>query len=289
MLERPAIEISGLTKRYKSGVVANLGVDLSVPRGTVFGLLGPNGAGKTTLVRQLTGDLATSSGEVRILGIDIMRHPIKAKALMGIVPQEAAPFGLLTVAEHLSIFARLHGLSSKAARARAEELLRDLGLIEHRSKLSSNLSFGLTRKLLVGIALVGDPQVLVLDEPTTGLDVTSRREVWSLIRSFQAKGASILLTTHYMEEAEALCNRVAIIDHGVILVTGTLNELRSLCRQRFKVVFEENGERRTLYGEAQQDVVHQIEKLNIVEFTVSKTNLEDVYIELTGQRLDVSI
>jgi ABC-type multidrug transport system ATPase subunit len=144
-----------------------------------------------------------------------------------------------------------------------------------------HLSGGLTRKLLVGMALLSRPQILVLDEPTTGLDPNSRREVWSVIDSLRVDGATVLLTTHYMEEAEALCSRVAILGGGRILATGSVEEVRSLCSNRFKATYEENGQRRTLYGVTHHEVVSQIEQLGVAEYAVTKTSLEDVYLELT--------
>lgn len=264
--------------------MANNAIDLDVPKGSVFGLLGPNGSGKTTLVRQLTGELIPTSGRIQVLGIDVLRDPMGAKRLMGVVPQEAGTFDLLTPSDHLLIFGRLAGLSLANARKRREELLRDLDLVEHRSKLSMHLSGGLKRKLLVGMGLLSRPQLLVLDEPTTGLDPNSRREVWSVIRSLKGQGATVLLTTHYMEEAEALCSQVAILSAGRILAKGTVEEIRSLCRNRFKATYEENGESRILYGETHQDVVYQIERLGVAEYVVAKTSLEDLYVELTGKQ-----
>ena len=175
------IKVTGLTKRYMGGVLANEGLDLEVPPGIVFALLGPNGAGKTTLVRQLTGELAPSSGEIRVLGVDVVRDPIRAKRLMGVVPQEASPYGHLTAREHLVLFGRLHGLTRQEAAQRAEVLMVALGLQNHEAKVADQLSGGLKRKLLVANALVAEPPILILDEPTTGLDPHSRREVWALV------------------------------------------------------------------------------------------------------------
>jgi ABC-2 type transport system ATP-binding protein len=137
------------------------------------------------------------------------------------------------------------------------------------------------RKLVVGMALIGRPRVLILDEPTTGLDPNSRREVWAIIRSHQRAGATVLLTTHYMEEAEALCSRVAIMALGRIVAVGSVEEIRSLCRNRFKATYEEEGEPRVIYGETHQDVVAEVEARGIIEYALTKTSLEDLYLELT--------
>jgi ABC-type multidrug transport system ATPase subunit len=280
-MEELAIDIRGLTKRFKGGVLANDAIDLEVRRGSIFGLLGPNGAGKTTLVRQLTGELAPSSGELRVLGVDVLREPLRAKGLMGIVPQEAGTFDGLTPTEHLRIFGQFRGLKRHQARLRTEELLRDLDLEAHRSKRAMFLSGGLKRKLLIGMAVVAKPPVLVLDEPTTGLDPNSRHEVWSMIWSMTGLGTTVLITTHNMEEAEALCDQVAIIGDGRMLARGSVEEIRSLSKAQFKAVYELDGRARSLYGTTHEEVLLGISKLGIKEYSLSKTSLEDLFMELT--------
>jgi ABC-2 type transport system ATP-binding protein len=285
--ETPAIEVRDLSKRYRGGNLANDRISLSIPRGTVFGLLGPNGAGKTTLVRQITGELTPTAGEIHIHGTDVLRHPLAAKALMGVVPQEASPYLHLRPDEHLMLFGRLHGLDRAAARRRAAELLTALGFSEHTRVPAERLSGGLKRKLLVGNALMAEPPVLILDEPTTGLDPHSRREVWALVRSQHGRGTTVLVTTHYMEEAEALCDQVAIIGGGRILAMGTVDELRSLCHNRYKATFGgENGDKREmLYGSTYDDLVGDLARRGVQEYSIGKTTLEDVYLELTARPL----
>jgi ABC-type multidrug transport system ATPase subunit len=283
----PAIRIEGLSKRYRKGALANDGIDLRIERGAVFALLGPNGAGKTTLVRQITSELSPTSGRIEVLGIDVLREPLKAKRLMGVVPQEAMPYPHLRPEEHLSLFGRLHGLSRKDARARAQTLMAALDLAPHAAKVAQELSGGLKRKLLVGIAMMAEPPVLVLDEPTTGLDPHSRREVWELIRSLKDQGATTLITTHYMDEAEELADSVAVIGAGRILARGTIAELRERCRNRYKGVYEdESGHRHTVYGQTQPEVVNQLEQAGAVEYSVMRASLEDLYLELTGETIE---
>lgn len=283
--ETPAIEVRGLSKRYRGGVLANDRVSLTIPSGMIFGLLGPNGAGKTTLVRQITGELAPTAGEVRVLGTDVLRHPLAAKALMGVVPQEANPYFHLRPGEHLALFGRLHGLDRRTAQRRASELVAALGLSEHARVPALRLSGGLKRKLLVGNALVAEPPVLILDEPTTGLDPHSRREVWGLIGSQRGRGTTVLVTTHYMEEAEALCDQVAVMGGGRILAMGTIEELRGLCRNRYKATFggENGNQRQTLYGSTYEDVAAELAQRDIHEYSIGKTTLEDLYLELTSR------
>lgn len=284
----PAIEVHRLSKRYRKGALANDSISLSIPGGIVFGVLGPNGAGKTTLVRQITGELAPTAGQVRVCGIDVARQPLAAKALMGVVPQEANPYDHLRPDEHLALFGRLHGLDRMAAQRRAGELLSALGLNDHRRFPARQLSGGLKRKLLVGNALMAEPPVLVLDEPTTGLDPHSRREVWELIGSLRGRGTTILITTHYMEEAESLCDRVAVMGGGRILAMGTIEELRGLCRNRYKATFGEDSgpQRRTLYGSSYDEVVGELTRRGVQEYTIGKTTLEDLYLELTARPLE---
>ena len=197
----PPIEVRNLNKRYKDGPHANRDISLTVNWGEALGVLGPNGAGKTTLVRQITTELVPSSGEVRVRGIDAVADPDQAKARIGVVPQEARLFDGLSVHQHLRIFGVLRGLSRRDARHRTDELIEQLDLKAHRNVPSERLSGGLRRRLLVGVAMLAEPDVLILDEPTVGLDVESRQRLWDVIQSYRQRDAAVLLTTHYMEEA----------------------------------------------------------------------------------------
>jgi ABC-2 type transport system ATP-binding protein len=278
-----AIDVRSLSKRYAGGVLANDDISLRVAAGMTLGLLGHNGAGKTTLVRQITGELQPTSGGVHVMGIDVVRHYGRARKLMGVVPQEAIPYDHLTPREHLAFFARLRGLSRGDAARRAAELIESLGLGPHASKLSRTLSGGLKRKLLVGNALVGDPPVLVLDEPTTGLDPHARREVWSLLRTLRGRGRTIIMTTHYMEEAEELCDEVALISGGRLAVQGTVEQLRAHVRNRFKATYEGADGHDAVFGETADDVLAELARRGVEEFSLTKTSLEDVYMELTAR------
>lgn len=282
----PAVEVAALTKRYATGVLGNDGITLSVAQGATLGLLGRNGAGKTTLVRQITGELEPTSGDVRVMGIDVVSAHTVARALMGVVPQEAQPYDHLHPREHLAFFARMRGLSRAEASRRADELIDLLGLGPHARKIVRELSGGLKRKLLVGNALVGDPPVLVLDEPTTGLDPHARREVWALLRSLRGRGRTLLITTHYMEEAEELCDEVALISAGRLRVQGTVEALRARCRNRFKATYGDGNGRHALFGQTSDDLLADLARRGIEEFSLAKTSLEDVYMELTDEALE---
>ncbi len=282
----PALEVRALTKRYSDGTLANDAIDLSVTAGATLGLLGRNGAGKTTLVRQITGELQPTSGGVRVMGVDVLRAHTRARWLMGVVPQEAEPYDHLNPREHLALFGRMRGLSRRRAAERANELLETLGLTEHARKMSRDLSGGLKRKLLVGNALVGDPPVLVLDEPTTGLDPHSRREVWSVLRGLRGRGRTILITTHYMDEAEELCDEVVVISGGRIHARGTVEQLRARCRNQFKATYRNGEGRGMVLGQTSDEVLGELARRGVDEYALARTDLEDVYIELTAEGLE---
>ncbi|MFQ5792235.1 MAG: ABC transporter ATP-binding protein, partial [Acidobacteriota bacterium] len=215
-----AIRCRDLVKTYDNGVEAVRGLNLEVREGECFGLLGPNGAGKTTTIEILEGLLAPSSGEVEVLGRRWSDGDEEIRQRLGISLQETRLSEKLSVEETL----RLFGSFYRQRRAVAQ-VLAEVGLVEKRSTWVSKLSGGQKQRLAVACALVGDPELLFLDEPTTGLDPQSRRQLWDILRGFKSRGRTVLLTTHYMEEAERLCDRVAVVDHGRIIALGTPSEL----------------------------------------------------------------
>ena len=276
------VEVRGLDKTYRNGTHANRDISLAVRRGELLGILGPNGAGKTTLVRQITTELVPTSGDVRVFGIDAVAHPNRVKGLMGVMPQEANLYYRLSVRHHLRIFGKLRGLPRREASKRADELLSDLRLEEHRDKGADELSGGLRRRLLLGIAALADPPLMVLDEPSAGLDPESRHALWDLLRDYRRRGATVLLTTHYMEEAEALCDRVGVIQDGRLLALDTIANLRADHGFEYKVTYELDDRTHTVYGADDASLVRQVQSDGIREYSVSRTSLEDVYLGLTG-------
>ena len=279
--EAVPVEVRGLDKTYRNGTHANRDISLSVRRGELLGILGPNGAGKTTLVRQITTELVPTSGEVRVFGIDAVAHPNRVKGLMGVMPQEANLYYQLSVRHHLRIFGKLRGLSREEASSRAEELISDLRMQEHRDKNANELSGGLRRRLLLGIAALADPPLMVLDEPSAGLDPESKHELWELLRGYRRRGSTVLLTTHYMEEAEALCDRVGIIQDGRLLALDTIANLRADHGFEYRIVYELDDRTHTVYGADDRSLVRQVQSDGIREYSVSRTTLEDVYLGLT--------
>ena len=221
-----AIEAQGLTKRYKD-VVALAGVDLTVPRGTVLGLLGPNGAGKTTTVRVLTTLLVPDQGSARVAGVDVLADPAGVRSRIGLSGQYAAVDEYLTGYENLEMVGRLYHLGRRRSRERALELLEQFGLGDAANRPAKTYSGGMRRRLDLAGALVADPEVIFLDEPTTGLDPKARLDMWEVIASLVAGGTTLLLTTQYLEEADRLADDIVVIDHGRVIARGTSSELKS--------------------------------------------------------------
>ena len=284
-----AVRARGLVKRYKDGTEANRGIDLEVRRGELISILGPNGAGKTTFLRQLTTELLPSSGSVEIFGVDAIAAPRRAKQMMGITPQEAGLFQSLTVREHLELFARLKNLPKGEARAAATEVIESLGLISEARKRISTLSGGQRRRILIGLALLGHPPLLVLDEPTTGLDPSSRRAVWGVIRRTVTDGAAVILSTHYIEEAERLSDRIGIIAQGRLIAFGTLDELLARLERSYRLSYRDRldpfGNICVCYFASFTEARAHVAREQLSEYSIARASLEDVYFTLTGERL----
>ncbi|MEV0806557.1 ATP-binding cassette domain-containing protein [Micromonospora sp. NPDC050200] len=221
-----AIRAEGLVRRF-GATTALAGVDLEVPTGTVFGLLGPNGAGKTTAVRVLATLLAADEGHATVGGYDVRHDAHRVRQLIGLTGQYASVDETLTGTENLLLIGRLLGLGRAAARTRAAELLADFQLTDAAGRAAKTYSGGMRRRLDLAASLVGRPQVLFLDEPTTGLDPRSRNELWDIVRTLVADGVTVLLTTQYLEEADQLAGQIAVVDHGRVIAQGTPEELKA--------------------------------------------------------------
>ena len=302
----PALSIKGLVKRY-GDVVAVAGLDLEVARGECFGLLGPNGAGKTTTIEICEGLNEPDEGEVQVLGLRHRDSALAIRAAIGISLQETQLTEKLTVEETIRLFRSFY-----PRRRPVEDVIAAVQLGEKRSARVGQLSGGQKQRLALACALVGDPDLFFLDEPTTGLDPQSRRQLWELIDRFKAEGRTIVLTTHYMDEAEHLCDRVAIVDHGRIIAQGTPRELIALLGSEHVVEFTLDGlalpeadlaalpgvtSVRIKDGRYQLDVtrIHQtipalLQLLNgregaLSELVTHTATLEDVFVHLTGRHL----
>ena len=220
-----ALQITDLVKRYPTGTEALKGVSLEIGDGEFFGLLGPNGAGKSTLIHCATGLAQPTAGAIEVFGHDAIEHYQDARAAVGLAPQELNMDFFLTVAETLDYHGGYFGMPKHERRERAEELLEEFSLTEKRNDRTRTLSGGMNRRLVLARALMHRPRLLILDEPTAGVDVELRLELWHYVQRINAEGTTILLTTHYLEEAEQLCSRIAFINHGEIVATGASRDL----------------------------------------------------------------
>ena len=301
-----AIVATGLRKSYGEKVVLD-GIDLDIPEGTIFALLGPNGAGKTTAVQILSTHISADGGEVRVAGHDVARSPDAVRAAIGVTGQFSAVDKLLTGEENLILMAELHHLGRDEGRTRAADLLRRFDLVEAGPKILSTYSGGMQRRLDLAMTLIGDPRIIFLDEPTTGLDPRSRQTMWQIIRGLAVTGVTIFLTTQYLEEADELANRVAVLDKGKIVAEGTPQELkRRIPGGHIRLQFTDStvlANAARIFGEVSRDddsltlqistdggvrslraLLDQLEQENIEVdvLTVHTPDLDDVYFALTG-------
>lgn len=222
-----AVEIRDITKIYPSGIVANDHLTLEVPEGIIMAILGPNGAGKTTLLRQISTELLPTSGTIRVAGYDVVTEAKAVKKIIGVMPQEFLLFAYPTVWEQIHWFGILKGLSRAEAARQARELIHEFGLGDYQKQMIERLSGGMKRRVMICVAMIGNTKILLLDEPTTGLDPVARRNVWNIIKSKRDQGITILLTTHYMEEADELADQIAVINHGKIIACGSPEKIKA--------------------------------------------------------------
>jgi ABC-2 type transport system ATP-binding protein len=244
-MKEPEIVIENLTKKFED-VTAVDGLSLEIEKGELFGLLGPNGAGKTTAIKVLCGLLEPSSGSAHVGGYDVRKDTSKVKELIGVCPQDTAAYSFLSGRENVELFGNLHAMPKEKLKKNTDGLLEKMSLAEDANRRFGKYSGGMKRRINLIMALVHDPEIAFLDEPTVAMDPQSRHAVWDFIRELKNRGKTIILTTHYMEEAEELCDRVGIIDHGKLIALGSPKQLKD----KFKA-----------------------------------KNLEEVFIELTGRKI----
>ncbi len=310
-MTKNAIDIKGLTKIYKGqggseDKLALKGIDLEIPRGSMFGLLGPNGAGKSTTINILAGLVNKTDGTASIWGFDIDQNPRNARANIGIVPQELMFDAFFTPREMLEVQAGLYGVPK--SERRTDELLKAVHLHDKADAYSRSLSGGMKRRLLVAKALVHNPPVLVLDEPTAGVDIELRQQLWDYVRELHARGTTVVLTTHYLEEAEELCDTIAIINHGevvcceptgqllkridekeiVITVSDSLDAIPAPLA-RFKSSLRDSHHIGVQISQADANVGEvlaavQAAGLTITDIATDETDLEDIFLQLTSSR-----
>ncbi len=304
-----AIEATGLTKTYAASKrmpekQALKGIDLAIPRGSIFGLLGPNGAGKSTFINILAGLVNKTSGSVKIWGIDADQNPRESRAALGVVPQEINMDPFFTPTETLDLMAGFYGVPK--AERRGDEILEALGLGDKKNAYVRQLSGGMKRRLMVAKAMVHSPPILILDEPTAGVDVELRRQLWEYVRKLNAQGVTIVLTTHYLEEAQEMCDEIAIVNHGqIIACEPTAKLLRRLNHKTLVVrpeqaltavptalsdlspVIRKDGQLAITYKMGEQSIEQLLKRLReanvgIGDLATEEPDLEDVFVSLTS-------
>lgn len=275
------IKLENLSKSYGT-IKAVDSLSFEIKRGEIFGLLGPNGAGKTTTVKILTTLTKPDRGACFIDGIDVVQNPHEIKKIIGVVPQENNLERELTVYENLLIYGMLHKV--KNLKNKINEVLSAMELHDKKDAVVSTLSGGLQRRTLLARALLPKPKVLFLDEPSIGLDPHIRRELWQIIRKIKAEGRTVLLTTHYIEEAEALCDRVGILSHGVLIALGTPAELKRQVGEYVVEFMDRDGRLLSEICHSRQQA-YEIAQKRSDGVTIRRSNLEDVFVKLTGERI----
>ncbi|MDD3888391.1 MAG: ATP-binding cassette domain-containing protein [Syntrophomonadaceae bacterium] len=276
------IKVEHLAKSY-GNIQAVINLDLQIAKGEIYGLLGPNGAGKTTTIRMLTLLTLPTDGKAFINGYDVTRDLARVKKDIGVVPQHMNLDEQLTAWENLELHGRLYKMPKSERYKRSEELLEYVELSGRSGDLTCNFSGGMKRRLMIAKALMHHPVVLFMDEPTAGLDPQTRRKIWDLIRKMNAEGMTVLLTTHYIEEADLLCHRIGIMDRGKLIALGTPQELKQMVGE---VVLEivNQGDTDYKFFNNREEAIRFVAKLE-KDIFIRESNLEDVFIELTGRKV----
>ncbi len=302
------IEVEALVKKFNSFIAVD-NINFEVERGEIFGLLGPNGAGKTTTIRMLTGLFKPTKGKIHVNNYDMEKEPLKAKQLMGIVPEMANAYVDLSAYKNMVLIGELYGLDKQKIKEKTKDLLKLFGLYERMHDKVKTFSKGMKQRLIIAMGLINDPELLFLDEPTSGLDVESVRLIRTLIRKFNEKGTTIILTTHNIGEADNLCDKVAIMNHGKIMALDRPAKLKNIIQSsssieiafekkvdmqelRFKGVdkIKKKGDKIKFYTKTPEEILpilikySQSSKNKILSINTLEPNLEDIFVKLTGEK-----
>jgi ABC-type multidrug transport system ATPase subunit len=284
-ISQTVISCHNLRFRFPDGKLGTSDCSLAIGRGELFCLLGANGAGKTTLIRQITGELTPEAGDIRVLGRDVPREARAVKLHMGILPQSVGLFGALTVAQHLSSFAPLKGIRRSQRRDAIDRVIATFRLEPLLTTRAAHLSLGQQRWTLMALTLLGDPQILVLDEPTVGMDPGARRDLWDILAKAKKRGVAILLTTHYLDEAERLADRVGFLNGGRLGLCGTLAELYAAIGKsvRVSITNPDTGAcmDRILF-DTLADAQRHVSERGLAHYSVGRITLDDIYLRLVA-------
>ena len=308
------LNVQGLTRKFKDFEAVS-GLDFSINKGEAYGLLGPNGAGKTTAIQMITGLFRPTSGSIVINGIDMVRHPKKAQMLIGIVPQEIALYQEMSARENLYFWGRMYGLSGKELGSRVDEALDIVGLADRSRDKVAHFSGGMKRRVNIGAALLHKPELLIMDEPTVGIDPQSRTYILDTVKRLNEEGMTLIYTSHYMEEVEHLCTRIGIMDHGSIIASGSIAELRESIGGQSRLHLSFTGDHAenlnfqseipelqassmmvndgelTILHSRPHDVLPKLisfmaeNGLTVKSVDIEEPNLESVFLHLTGRSL----
>ncbi|MBD1861751.1 MULTISPECIES: ABC transporter ATP-binding protein [Trichocoleus] len=280
-----AISLQNVYKTYSDRPVVQ-DLSLTIKSGEMFGLLGPNGAGKSTTIRMLTTLTKPSQGQIQIADFDVVRHAAQVKQRIGVVLQQTSVDGDLTVWENMEFHGRLHHIPNRVRQERIDRWLDYVELSDRRNDLVKTLSGGMKRRLQIARALLHEPEILFLDEPTVGLDPQTRRRLWEIIRDLNKQGMTMLLTTHYMDEVEYLCDRIGVMDAGKLIELGTLSELKQKYGEG--LVMTQKGDKwdYQFFPDLEQANAYLDQQPNKTGMMVRPSNLEDIFVELTGRNLD---
>jgi len=286
------VEVDRLGKTYPGGTEALKDVSFRISKGEVFCLLGRNGAGKTTLLRVLATQLMPTAGRAKVFGSEVVRGAKAIRRRIAALPQEARPQMMLSAYDHVRLMCLIRGMSREDALKRTERVLRQFELWEHKDKLCADLSGGLRQRVLLCMALIADPELLFLDEPTIGLDPLGRRQVWAAIRRLAGAGVTVLLTTHYMDEAEKLANRLAIIEKGRLVFLGTVDEAKAKAGVGMRLIVEsaqgDADSRQVVHPSSDQEILAVVERSirEGLKVTFQPPSLEEAFIHIVGGSID---
>jgi len=287
------VSTTGLGKTYPGGTEALKDVSLNVAKGQIFCVLGRNGAGKTTLLRVLGTQLRPTAGTATVFGHDVVKEPSAIRGRIASVPQESRPQMVLSGYDHIFYMCLILGMSRADARKRTQEIMEELELWEHKDKLAVDLSGGLRQRVIIAMALVADPELIFLDEPTIGLDPLGRRAVWHMVRELAKKGVTVILTTHYMDEAEALADKLAIIEKGRLAFLGTVEEAKAVTHEGLHVIIEpavsrNAADRRILKPQSNEEILEIVQRSirEGLKVTFKPPTLEEAFIHIVGGSIE---